>query len=189
MKLSNVKIKELISSHEIHVRVQKIGKEITEYYRNKSEISGHNPLRVISILKGSVIFFSDLLRAMDLPVKLDFIEVSSYGDEKKSSGIVKILKDFSESIQDSHVLVVEDIIDTGLTLNYLIDNFETRHPISIDIASLLIKRFKTQLRYPVRFTGFEIDDKYIVGYGMDYKGLFRNNPNIGYLTGPIEDRE
>lgn len=151
-----------------------LGARITADYAGQS-------LTLIGALKGCYMFMADLCRHIDLPLYIDFIEVSSYGDSTESSGIVKITKDFKHSITDQHVLLVEDIVDTGLTLNYLMDLLQTRRPASLAIAALLVKPEKQQLQHPLAYHGFEIEDRFVVGYGMDYQGYFRNLDYIGEL--------
>ncbi len=164
----------LISSSEIQRRIEELGAKITRDYEG-------GELTIIGTLKGCFIFMADLVRHIHVPLHVDFIEVSSYGNEKTSSGIVKITKDFKHSIEDKHVILVEDIIDTGLTLNYLMENFLLRKPASVKIASLLVKEAKQQLNYPIDYRGFDIDDHFVIGYGMDYAGKFRNLNHIAVL--------
>ena len=165
------KLKDYISREDIQEKVAEIGAAITRDFAGES-------VKVIGALKGSFIFMADLVRAIDLPLDVDFIEVSSYGDSKESSGTVKINKDFSSPLRGHNVIVVEDIIDTGITLNFLIDIFQLREPKSIRIAALLVKEEKQQLKHRIDYRGFNIPDDFVIGYGMDYAGFFRNLPDI-----------
>ena len=162
----------LISQAAIEARVREMGAEITSCY------DGHEVV-VIGILNGSFMFMADLVRCLELPVRCEFLGLSSYGDATKSSGVVAITKDLGASIEGKHVLVVEDIVDTGLTLAYLLDNLSTRKPASVRIATLLSKPARRQVRIDVDFLGFTIEDRFVVGYGLDRAGLLRNLPYIG----------
>lgn len=164
----------LIPGDAIRKRVIELGAQISADYAGQS-------LTLIGALKGCYVFMADLCREIDLPLYVDFIEVSSYGDSTESSGIVKITKDFKHSITDQHVLLVEDIVDTGLTLNYLMDLMATRRPASLNIAALLVKPEKQQLKHPLKYFGFEIEDRFVVGYGMDYQGYYRNLDHIAEI--------
>jgi len=164
----------LISSEQIQARVQELGKAISQDYQDKEPV-------LVSILKGAVFFLSDLARAVSIPISLDFMSISSYGDSQKTHGVVRILKDLDETITDRHVLIVEDIIDTGLTLRYLLNNLEARKPASLKICTLLDKPFRRIVRLPLAYKGFEIPDKFVVGYGLDYRQRYRNLPFIGVL--------
>lgn len=167
----------LISSKEIKNRIDIIGKEITSAYEGKSPV-------LVSILKGSFVFLADLSRAINLPISIDFIEISSYTDDK-SSGIVKLSKDLSNSIENKDIIIVEDIIDTGLSMSYLLDNLNTRGPASISVCSLLYKPSKTIKKIKIDFLGFEIEDKFVIGYGLDFNQKYRNLPYIGILNRSI----
>ncbi len=169
-------IPELVSEEDIRAKVKEMGKQISDDYRNRA------PLRIIGALKGCFVYMADLLRAIDIPTKVDFMEVSSYGDAMQSSGNVKIIKDLTHNIEGEHVLVAEDIIDTGLTLNHVIDMLWTRHPASLAITALLVKPTKQKLKHPIKYSGFEIPDEFVVGYGLDYSGYMRNLPYIGKIT-------
>jgi hypoxanthine phosphoribosyltransferase len=162
----------LISEETIQARVHELGKEISQNFTGEH-------LTVIGVLKGSILFLSDLVRAIDIPLQLDFIEVSSYGNETKSSGVVKFIKDLSHSIENHHVLIVEDIIDSGLTMNYLINNLKTRQPQSLKVCTLLEKPKVNNLQ--IDYRGFLIQDHFVVGYGLDYQGFYRNLSYIGYF--------
>ncbi|MFW5976451.1 MAG: hypoxanthine phosphoribosyltransferase [Bacillota bacterium] len=168
--------KVLISEKEIKQKNKKLGKEITEIYNEDDDII------MVGILRGAVIFMADLARNIDLPVTFDFMDVSSYGNTTTSSGNVRIIKDLEENIEGKHVLIVEDIIDTGRTLKQVVDMLETRNPASIRIVTLLDKperRVKKELEHD--FNGFEVPDEFVVGYGLDFAEKYRNLPYIGVL--------
>jgi hypoxanthine phosphoribosyltransferase len=164
----------LISSEEIEAKVREIGARITEDY------SGEKPL-LIGILRGAVVIMSDLMRNIDLRCELDFMDISSYGSGSSSSGVVRILKDLEEDITDRHVLIVEDIIDTGLTLSYLMRSLYARKPASLEICALLSKPSRRRADLDVKYLGFEVPDEFVVGYGLDYAGSYRNLPDICVL--------
>ncbi len=164
----------LISEEEILEKVNEIADKINEDYAGK-------PLLIIGVLKGANVFVADLIRKINIPVILDFMAISSYGTSTESSGAVKILKDLDEDIKGMHVLVVEDIIDTGLTLSYLTKNLESRGAQSITLCTLLDKPERRKAAINVKYKGFDIPDKFIVGYGIDYAERYRNLPFIGVL--------
>jgi hypoxanthine phosphoribosyltransferase len=164
----------LITREQIREKTAELAREISGDYQGK------NPL-LVCILKGGLMFLADLIRQIDLPVEIDFIAVSSYGDRTESSGVVRILMDLETNIQGRHVLIVEDIIDTGRTLNYIIHNLRTRGPASIKICTLLNKPARRELAIPLDYVGFEIPDKFVVGYGLDYGEIYRNLPFVGVL--------
>jgi len=164
----------VISAETIRQRVQELGRQITRDYQGKDLI-------LIGVLKGAVIFMVDLARAIDLPVQMDFMAVSSYGAATESSGIVRILKDLDTSIEGKHVLVVEDIVDTGLTLKYLIGNLKERHPASLRVCTLLNKIKARKANVELAYVGFEIPDEWVVGYGLDAGELHRNLPFVGLI--------
>jgi hypoxanthine phosphoribosyltransferase len=166
-------LRELISRNAIADKVGSLGAAITEHYKNCEE-----PLVLVGVLKGSIVFLADLCRAIDLPLELEMMGVSSYGEATKSSGVVRITQDLVRPIKDKHVLIVEDIFDTGLTLKYLVDNLQAREPKSIKICALLKKQGTEQVDVPVDFTGFTIPDEFVVGYGLDVAERFRNLPMI-----------
>jgi hypoxanthine phosphoribosyltransferase len=168
----------LVASSEIEAKVSELGERITEDYR------GERPL-LVGILRGAVVVMSDLMRRIELPCEIDFMEVSSYGTGTASSGVVRILKDLREDIMGRHVLIVEDIIDTGLTLSYLRRSLLLRKPASLEICSLLSKPSRRQVELDVRYVGFEVPDKFVVGYGIDYAGSYRNLPDI-YAMSPVD---
>jgi hypoxanthine phosphoribosyltransferase len=166
---------------EVLITREQIGEKTAELAREISgDYQGKNPL-LVCILKGGLMFLADLIRQIDLPVEIDFIAVSSYGDRTESSGVVRILMDLETNIQGRHVLIVEDIIDTGRTLNYIIHNLRTRGPASIKICTLLNKPARRELAIPLDYVGFEIPDKFVVGYGLDYGEIYRNLPFVGVL--------
>ena len=164
----------LISSEEIEEKVREIGALISEDYR------GERPL-LVGVLRGAVVVMSDLMRSVDLPCELDFMDISSYGSGTSSSGVVRILKDLEEDITGRHVLIVEDIIDTGLTLSYLRRSLLARKPASLEICALLSKPSRRRVELDVKYLGFEVPDEFVVGYGLDYAGAYRNLPDICIL--------
>lgn len=171
----NHDIKEILISQEaLDARVRELGKEISEKYKGKE-------LLMIGVLKGANVFMSDLMRAVNVPIQIDFIAASSYGSSTESSGVVRIVKDLDYSIEGKHVMIVEDIIDTGLTLKYLYDNFSARKPASLSIISLLDKPERRKAEIKVDYTGFVIPDEFIVGYGIDYAEKYRNLPFVATL--------
>lgn len=165
----------LISEEQIRARIAELGAQIGKDYRGKLPI-------VVALLKGSGIFIADLVRAIPLHLTMDFMGISSYGAGTKSSGVVKITKDLEETIEGRHVIIAEDIIDTGLTLSYLMKMLKQRNPASIKVCTLLNKQARRLLEVEnVGYVGFEIDDHFVVGYGLDYIQKFRNLPCIGVL--------
>lgn len=166
--------KVLYSQEALAKRVAELGEQITKDYAGKK-------LLVIGILKGSNMFMSDLVRHIRLPLKLDFMVVSSYGDATESSGVVRIIKDLEQSVEDYHLLIIEDIIDSGLTLSYLRENLMTRKPKSIEICTLLDKPSRRKQNVDVKYVGYEVPDEFIVGYGIDYAEYYRNLPYVGVL--------
>jgi len=172
MTFPPAELEEYISPPQLHERIKELGKQITQDYQGKE-------LVVIGVLNGCVLFYSDLIRHIDLPIICDFLGLSSYGSETKSSGVVRFTKDLSHAIQDKDVLIVEDIVDTGLTLSFLKDNLKTRQPRSLKICSLLSKPDRRKVEVEVDYIGFTIGDHFVVGYGLDLDGKFRNLPYIG----------
>ena len=166
----------LISPEQIAARVKEQGAEITKDYAGDGR-----DLVVIGILKGCFVYLADLVREIDLPHSIDFIGLSSYGDATKSSGVVQLTQDLSDPIEGKHVLIVEDIVDTGLTMRYLLENLATRGPASVKLASLLEKPEKNTSGVKVDYLGFSIEDRFVIGYGLDYAGRYRNLPHIGVL--------
>jgi hypoxanthine phosphoribosyltransferase len=164
----------LISEEQIRIKVQELGMQITCDYQGKN-------LLLLGTLKGAVPFIADLARAIDLPLELDYMAVASYGSSTQSSGIVRILKDLEGPINQKHVLVVEDIIDSGLTLHYLVDLIKGRNPLSLRLCSLLNKERERIRHVEIDYLGFTVPDKFVVGYGLDYAQRYRNLPYIGVL--------
>jgi hypoxanthine phosphoribosyltransferase len=166
-------IDQLISAKAIAARVEALASEISMHFR------GTDKLVVIGLLRGSFIFIADLVRELDLPVEVDFLEVSSYGNATESSREVRILKDLRGEIEGRDLLVVEDIIDTGRTLRHVLDILATRHPKRIEVCALLDKPSRREVDVSAKWVGFEIPDKFVVGYGIDYAQRNRNLPHIG----------
>jgi hypoxanthine phosphoribosyltransferase len=164
--------KVLLSADEIATRVRELGQAITRDYEGKS-------LTLVAVLKGSFLFMADLARAIDLPLTCEFLGLSSYGSRRESSGVVKITQDLTQPVKGRHVLIVEDIIDTGLTINYLVSNLRTRLPESVKIAALLFKPDNNKIPCSIDYLGFTIPNKFVVGYGLDLDGCYRNLPFIG----------
>lgn len=172
------KIEVLLDAETIAGRVAALGAEITQAYA-----SSDADLVLVGVLKGSFLFLADLARAIDLPVEIDFLGLSSYGHDQTSSGVVRVTQDLSRSVEGKHVLVVEDIVDTGLTLQYLLENLATRRPESVKVASLLHKPARTRVASKIDYLGFEIPDRFVIGYGLDYSDKLRNLPFIGVNIG------
>jgi hypoxanthine phosphoribosyltransferase len=164
----------LISHEQIREKTKELGRRIAQDYQSK------NPL-LICVLKGGLMFLADLMREIHMPLEIDFMAVSSYGDATESSGVVRILMDLDRNIEGRHVLIVEDIIDTGRTLNYIIENLHTRDPASIKVCTLLNKPARRVLDIPLDYVGFEIPDRFVIGYGLDYGEIYRNLPYVGVL--------
>lgn len=164
----------LITAEEIDEKLSEMGAAITRDYKEKD-------LLLIGILKGAFVVMADLSRHIDLPVEFDFMAVASYGSATKSSGVVRILKDLDQEIAGRHVLIVEDIVDTGLTLQYLLKNLEVRKPESLALAALLIKDGVDRPPLEVKYEGFHIPPKFVVGYGLDYDGRYRNLPYVAVM--------
>lgn len=171
---------ELISADAIAARVSELGAQITEEYAPLAKVTD---VVLIGVLKGSVIFLADLARHIGLPIYMDFIGISSYGDATVSSGVVQITQDLSRPIEGKHVIVVEDIVDTGHTVHYLMENLTTRRPASIKLASLLHKPERSEREVKIDYLGFTIPNKFVVGYGLDVAQQYRNLPFIGYVQG------
>jgi len=164
----------LIPQDALQKRVHEMGKEISQDYKNSCPV-------FIGVLKGSVMFLADLMKQTTVDHSVDFLCPSSYAGGTKSTGIVRLLLDLRESIEGKDVLLVEDIVDTGLTMSYLLDNLRTRRPRSLEICTLLDKTSCRKSHVPIRYRGFEIPDEFVVGYGLDYKELYRNLPYIGVM--------
>jgi hypoxanthine phosphoribosyltransferase len=164
----------LIDKDNLSRRVAELGEEISNDY------AGHD-LLLVGVLKGAVFFMSDLMRHLTIPCEIDFMAISSYAGATESSGVVRILKDLDMNIEGRDVLVVEDIIDSGLTLSYLIRNLEAREPASLEICALLTKPERREIDVPVRYVGFEIPNRFVVGYGLDFDEKYRNLPYVAVL--------
>lgn len=161
----------LFPGREIQKKVKELGNKITVDYKNRE-------LVVICILRGAVIFLTDLIRHIELPLSIDFMSISSYGFNMPDTGVVKITKDLDENIEGKHVLIVEDIIDTGLTISYLIRNLKAREPASIEICALIDRAVRRIAIFKIKYCAFKIEEKYVVGYGLDYKQKYRNLESI-----------
>jgi hypoxanthine phosphoribosyltransferase len=164
----------LIGKEELQAKVAELGRQISEDYR------GRNPL-LICLLRGAVVFLSDLVRATDIPLEMDFMAISSYGDSTESSGVVRLMMDLKSNITGRNVLIVEDIVDTGRTLAYILDNLRTRRPADVKVCALLSKPSRREVEVELDYLGFDIPDKFVVGYGLDYAENYRNLPFIGVL--------
>ena len=171
----------LISKEELEKRVRELGAEITRDFQGKK-------ILVLGILKGAVPFMADLIREIKLPLNYDFMALSSYGASTQSSGVVRILKDLDRSVENVHILVVEDIVDSGLTLNYLKSNLLARNPLGVKIVTLLDKSTRRQVEVYPDYNGFEIPDEFVVGYGLDYNESYRNLPYIGILKPEVYNK-
>lgn len=168
----------LIAEDELQAKVKELGAKITEDYQGKD-------LLLVCVLKGAVLFVSDLMKRIDLPLEIDFMAISSYGSNTQSSGVVRILKDLNQSIEGRHVLIVEDIIDSGLTLSYLAENLRARGPESVEICTILDKPDRRTTSLDIKYTGFQVPDEFVVGYGLDYAEKYRNLPYIAVLKEEI----
>jgi len=164
----------ILSEEQIRERIFELGAMISADYAEETVL-------LVTVLRGAAIFVADLARAMTCPLEFDFMAVSSYGSSTKSSGVVRIIKDLDETIEDRHVLVVEDILDTGLTLKYLLKNLASRKPRSLEVVTLLNKRGKQRVPIDCKYVGFDIADEFVIGYGLDYAERYRNLPYIGVL--------
>jgi len=168
----------ILTEEQVRQRVAELGAEISRDYGDESVL-------LIAVLRGAAIFVADLARAITSPVELDFMAVSSYGSSTKSSGVVRILKDLDETIEGRNVLVCEDILDTGLTLKYLLKNLASRKPRSLEVVALLSKEGKQRVPISCRYVGFDVPDEFVVGYGLDYAEVYRNLPYVGVLKPEI----
>ena len=164
----------LVSAEDLQRRVTELGREISRDYAGRS-------LLLVGVLKGAVFFLSDLMRFIDIPVEVDFMAVASYGSATDSSGVVRILKDLDAAIEGRDVLIVEDIVDSGLTLQYLMRNLGSRNPRTLEVCALLTKPERRKVDLPTRYVGFEIPDRFVVGYGLDYAERYRNLPFVAVL--------
>ena len=164
----------LLTPEQIAARVAEMGAQISADYAGKDPV-------FVSVLVGAAIFSADLLRQITIPCSLDFMAISSYGKESRSSGVVRVMKDLDESIESRHVIIVEDIIDTGLTLNYLLENIRNRNAASVRVAALLDKPSRRLTDVKVDYIGFEVPDEFVIGYGLDFAQRYRNFPYVGVL--------
>ncbi len=176
MEMANDIAQVLITEQQLKRRVKQLGKQISKDYAGKE-------LVLVGILKGAAIFLADLVRQISIPVDYDFVAISSYGADTRSSGVVRLLKDLDASIESKHVLVVEDIVDTGWTLrlSYIVENLRSRKAASVRVCTLLDKPSRRQVDVGIDYYGFIVEDKYVVGYGLDYDGRYRGLPYIGVL--------
>jgi hypoxanthine phosphoribosyltransferase len=174
VKMAEEKIEVMLSAERIEERIKEMAETISKDYEGK------RPL-LIGVLKGAIIFLSDLIRHIKVPVEIDFMAVSSYGADTTSSGVVRIQKDLEQSITDKDVIIVEDIVDTGLTLNYLYDNLASRGPRSLKVVTLLDKPDRRKVKFNPDYCGFEIPDRFVIGYGLDYGENYRQLPDICIL--------
>jgi hypoxanthine phosphoribosyltransferase len=174
-ELERVVAEVLVDRDTLADRIAELGEEISEDYEGRD-------LLLVGVLKGAVFFMADLMRHVNVPCEVDFMAISSYGAATDSSGVVRILKDLDINIRDRHVLVVEDIIDSGLTLSYLVRNLSAREPASLEICALLTKPARREIEVPVRYVGFEIPNRFVIGYGLDFAERYRNLPYVGVLN-------
>ena len=164
----------LLSADELQRRVVELGEEISRDYAGRS-------LLLVGVLKGAVFFLSDLMRFIEVPVEVDFMAVASYGSATDSSGVVRIMKDLDVAIEGRDVLIVEDIVDSGLTLQYLVRNLGSRNPRTLEVCALLTKPERRKVQLPTRYVGFEIPNRFVIGYGLDFAERYRNLPYVGVL--------
>jgi hypoxanthine phosphoribosyltransferase len=164
----------MLSAEQIAARVRELGARITEDYAGRRVV-------LVCVLKGSFVFTSDLARAIDLPVRIEFLGVQSYGEDTSSSGVVQITHDLTKPIENEDILLVEDIVDTGLTIAHLLDLLRTRKPRSVKVCALLHKPARTRVVVPIDYLGFTIEDRFVVGYGLDWAEAYRNLPYIGVV--------
>ncbi len=180
--IAETAIEPMLTAGEIDERVRELGAEITQDFEGKS-------LHVIGVLNGCFVFLADLVREIDLDVTVDFLGLSSYGDSTESSGVVRMTQDLAMAIEGKDVLIVEDIVDTGLTMSYLLDNLQTRRPASLSVCSLLYKPDNLEVDVPLDYQGFTVPDEFVIGYGLDYAQYYRNLPYIGVVRdGEFDDR-
>jgi hypoxanthine phosphoribosyltransferase len=168
----------LFEADQIRDRVAELGRAISRDYEGK-------PLRLVCVLRGAVLFLADLIRNLDVPASVDFMAISSYGSDTRSTGVVRILKDLDDSIESEYVLVIEDIVDSGLTLNYLLENLRNRNAASVRVCALLDKPARRALPVTLDYVGFTVPDVFVVGYGLDYAQKYRGLPFIGVLRPEI----
>lgn len=172
----------LVTKESLEEKARELGKRISSDYEGKE-------LVLIGVLKGGVVFFADLIRHITIPIEMDFISVSSYGSSTKSSGVVRIIKDIDIDITNKHVLIVEDLVDTGLTLRYLKDLFEDRGPKDVKVCTALDKPSRRKVEVEVAYNGITIPDKFVVGYGLDFGGKYRNLPEVCVLKESVYSRK
>jgi hypoxanthine phosphoribosyltransferase len=168
----------LIDEETLQARIAELGADVTRDYRGRD-------LLLVGVLKGAIFFMADLMRRIELPCEVDFMAISSYGAGVDSSGVVRILKDLDVSVEGRNVLIVEDIVDSGLTLSYLIRNLEARHPASLEVCALLTKPERRANEVECRYVGFEIPNRFVIGYGLDFAERYRNLPYIGVLRNEL----
>jgi hypoxanthine phosphoribosyltransferase len=171
----------LVQQDELEHRIRELGAEISRDYEGRE-------LFLVGVLKGAVFFLSDLMRHLQVPCEVDFMAVASYGSSTDSSGVVRILKDLDASIEGRDVLIVEDIVDSGLTLQYLLRTLKAREPASLEVCALLTKPERRKVELPIRYTGFEIPNRFAIGYGLDYGERYRNLPYVAVLSDPVQSR-
>ena len=169
----------LVQQDELAHRVQELGRQISEDYAGRE-------LFLVGVLKGAMFFLSDLMRHLQVPCEVDFMAVASYGSSTDSSGVVRILKDLDAPIEGREVLIVEDIVDSGLTLQYLLRTLSARNPASLEVCALLTKPERRKVELPIRYVGFEIPNSFAIGYGLDHAERYRNLPYVAVLADPIE---
>jgi hypoxanthine phosphoribosyltransferase len=168
----------LVTDEQLSARIQELGRQISDDYAGRD-------LLLVGVLKGAVFFLSDLMRALDVPCEVDFMAVASYGSSTDSSGVVRILKDLDASIEGRHVLIVEDIVDSGLTLSYLLRTMRARDPASLEVCSLLTKPERLKSNVAIRYVGFEIPNRFVIGYGLDHAQRYRQLPYVAVLNDPL----
>jgi hypoxanthine phosphoribosyltransferase len=165
----------LVSAGQIQRRVNELGQAIS------SDYAGKNPL-LVGVLKGVLVFMADLLRSITIPIEVDFMAITTYSPEARDKGIVRLLKDLETPLNGRHVLFIEDVVDTGLTLNYLLSNLRTRSPATLEVCTLFNKPGHRLIELPIKYTGFDLPDRFVVGYGLDYRERYRNLPFVGLLS-------
>ncbi len=174
--------KVLLSPEDIKRRVAELGRQISEDYKDKDVV-------LVGILRGAFVFLADLIREISIPVETDFIAISSYGSSSTTSGVVRILKDLDEDIEGRNVLIIEDILDTGLTLKYLVKNLSSRRPASLEICSFIVKECKQSVAISLKYLGYTVPNRFVVGYGLDYAQRYRNLPFVGTLKPYVYERD
>jgi hypoxanthine phosphoribosyltransferase len=168
----------LVQEDALSARVRELGREISAGYAGRD-------LLLVGVLKGAIFFLADLMRSLDVPCEVDFMAVASYGSSTDSSGVVRILKDLDATIEGRDVLIVEDIVDSGLTLNYLLRTMRARNPASLEVCALLTKPERRKVELPIRYVGFEIPNRFVIGYGLDYREKYRELPFVAVLNDPL----